>query len=234
MNKSEKEETADLRAELSTQGVVKSNKDIAERLVKEGVEVSYSTLTYIIDQYDRTVRDLVCEGYIVKTNNVEYVPELSGDWSMDFSEFDSEKHRCSVKCSPSQEMQQSISFVGVKVLGFKNASSFISQVTDTASGKINSVISRNGNIIIEISGIESISNNELTNSCIFLVREDKYMIDISKNILVSTQNKIVLRVPSSIEIGKYHLLIHTFHSKKNNQEKMYCQCLEFDKSLWVK
>ena len=110
-------------AELSTQGIVKSNRDIAEQLAKEGVEINYGTLTYMIDQYDRVVRNFICEGYTVQTNNAHFTPELSGDWSMDTLEFDTKNHTRSVKCTPSQEMQRAMSFVGVKVLGFKNSSS---------------------------------------------------------------------------------------------------------------
>lgn len=121
LNNSEKEPATERHAELPTQSVVKSNKDIAERLTKEGVEINYSTLTYIIDQYDRIVRDFVCEGYAVKTNNVLLTPDLSGEWPIDTWEFDATKHKCTVQCTPTLEMQRAMRFIGVKVLGFKNA-----------------------------------------------------------------------------------------------------------------
>lgn len=234
MSKSEEETTTKLSADLSTRNIVKSNKDIAEQFAKEGIEINYGTLTYIIDQYDRIVRNMVCEGYTVKTNNVCFTPELSGDWSMDSLHFDSEQHKCSVACYPSKEMQQAVSFVGVKVLGFKNASSHISQVTDIASGEINSVISRNGNIIIEGNGIKAISEEGTTDNSIYLLNENNNMIDISNRILINTTDRITLRIPSNLEAGKYHLLIHTFHSKENGQIDGYRQCVEFEKSLWVK
>ena len=234
MNKSGKDISTEQCAVLSTQDIVKSNKDIAEQLAKEGVEVNYGTLTYIIDQYDRIVRNMVCEGYTVKTNNVQFTPELSGDWSINSLKFDSEKHKCSVRCTPSPEMQRALGFVGVKVLGFKNASSYISQITDVTSGEVNSVISRNGNIIIEGSGIEAMASDGTTDNCIFLVKEDKNMIDISNRILTNTTNRIVLRIPSNLEIGKYHLLIYTFHSEHKEKKGIYCQCVEYDKALWVK
>ena len=234
MNKSGKEISAEQCAELSTQGVVKSNKDIAEQLSKEGVEVNYGTLTYIIDQYDRIVRNMVCEGYTVKTNNVQFTPELSGEWSMGALEFDAEKHKCSVRCTPSQEMQRAMSFVGVKVLGFKNASSFISQVTDVSSGEVDSIISRNGNIIIDGHNIEAMAGDGTTDNCIFLIKDDKNVIDISNRILTNTPNRIVLRIPSNLEIGQYHLLIHTYHSEQKEKKGIYCQCVEYNKLLWVK
>ena len=123
INQPEKESTTKQSAELSTQEIVKSHKDIAERLIKEGVEISYGKLTYIIDQYDRIVRDLVCEGYTVKTNNILFTPELSEDGSADSSEtseMDTSKYKCSVQCTPSPEMQHAMGFIGVKVLGFKS------------------------------------------------------------------------------------------------------------------
>lgn len=234
MSKSESGLSSKQCAELSTQGIVKSNRDIAEQLSKEGVEINYGTLTYIIDQYDRVVRNFICEGYTVQTNNAHFTPELSGDWSMDTFEFDSKKHTCSVKCTPSQEMLRAMSFVGVKVLGFKNSSSYISQVTDVMSGEVNSVISRNGNIIIEGCEIKAMSNEGTTENCVFLVKENKNVIDISNRILTNTTSQIVLRVPSNLETGKYHLLVHTSHSKFKDQRSGYCQCVEFDKLLYVK
>lgn len=234
MSKSGKEITTDLCTELSTQSIVKSNKDIAEQLAKEGVEINYCTLTYIIDQYDRVVRNMVCEGYTVETNNVCFTPELSGNWSMDSLKFDSEKHKCSIKCTLSKEMQSALGFVGVKVLGFRNASSHISQVKDITSEEVNSLISRNGNIIIEGNGIEAMSEDGTTNNCIFLRNENNHIIDISNRILTNTTSQITLRVPSNLEVGKYHLLIHTLFSGSNEQKEKYCQCVEFDKLLWVK
>ena len=234
MNKSESGFSAKQCAELSTQDIVKGNRDIAEQLAKEGVEINYGTLTYIIDQYDRVVRNFICEGYTVQTNNAHFTPELSGEWPMDILELDSKKYTCSVKCTPSQEMQRAMNFVGVKVLGFKNSTSYISQVTDIMSGEVNSVISRNGNIIIEGSGIKAVSNEGTTEKCVFLVKENKHAIDISNRILTNTTNQIVLRVPSNLETGKYHLLIHTSHSKLKDPEGGYCQCVEIDKLLYVK
>lgn len=136
VSKSNEDEDTIHGVELLNQSTVKTNKDIAERLAHEGVEVKYGALTYIIDQYDRIVRDLVCEGYTVKTNNVQFNPELSGEWSMGALEFDSEKHKCTVRCVPTLEMQRAVGFVGVKVLGFKNTNSDLSQVVDVVSGEV--------------------------------------------------------------------------------------------------
>lgn len=149
INHSEKDNTTKQSAELSTQGIVKSHKDIAERLWKEGVEISYGKLTYIIDQYDRIVRDLVCEGYTVKTSNTLFTPELSRDWSMDFSEMDTSKYKCTVQCTPSPEMQRAMSFIGVKVLGFKNISPQTSLSTNDILEDVDSVITSNGSKIKE-------------------------------------------------------------------------------------
>ena len=102
------------------------------------------------------------------------------------------------------------------------------------SGEVNSVISRNGNIIIEGSGIKAISNEGTTEKCVFLVKENKSVIDISNRILTNTTNQIVLRVPSNLETGNYHLLIHTSHSKLKDPKGGYCQCVEFEKLLYVK
>lgn len=234
MNKSGKEVCTERPPELSTQCVVKSNKDIAERLSAEGIEISYSTLTYVIDQYDRIVRDMVCEGYSVKTNNVHFIPELSGNWSMESLDFDPEKHQCSVKCMLSREMQHAMSFVGVKVLGFKNTSSYISQVIDMTSGEINSGISRNGNIMIEGCGIKAMASDGTTAKCVFLMKENKNRVDISNGILTNATDRIVLRVPSNLEVGKYELLIYTYYSGQEERKSLYCQCIEFDRPLSIK
>ncbi|WP_300704212.1 DNA-binding domain-containing protein [Bacteroides sp.] len=143
INQSEKESTTKQSAELSTQEIVKSHKDIAERLIKEGVEISYGKLTYIIDQYDRTVRDLICEGYTVKTNNVLFTPELSEDWSIDSLEFDSTKYKCSAQCTLSPEMQRAMGFIEVKVLGFKNTPLQTSQAADNIIEEVDDMVNSN-------------------------------------------------------------------------------------------
>lgn len=115
---SEKGQEVKICAELPKQNTVKNNKDIAAQLAKEGVDVSYSTLTYIIDQYDRVVRNMICEGYTVETNNVCITPELPDDLSINSLTSATEKYQCSVKYTPSKEMRSALSFVGIKVMGF--------------------------------------------------------------------------------------------------------------------
>ena len=144
ISQTEIESTTKQSAELSTREIVKSHKDIAERLIKEGVEISYSKLTYIIDQYDRIVRDLVCEGYPVKTNNILFTPELSEDCSAGFSEMDTSKYKCSVQCTLSNEMQHAMGFIEVKVLGVKDAPLQTSQATDNIIEEIDVIVSSDG------------------------------------------------------------------------------------------
>lgn len=233
INKSGKEIVTGYPPELSTRNMVKGNNDIAERLYKEGVDVSYGTLTFIIDQYDRIVRDMICEGYTVKTNNVYFTPELSGDWTMDSLVFDPQRHKCSLKCIPSDEMSRAMSFVGVRVLGFKDVLS-ISRVVDVVSGEVNSVITRNGNIIIEGSGIKVMANDGTTANCVFLMKENREMVNISNGILTNSENQIVVRIPSKLEIGKYRLFIYTYCPERTGKKDTYCRCIELEEVLTVR
>lgn len=235
INKTRENHNSDCSPELLSQCIVKNNRDIAERLSKEGVEVSFSTLTYIIDQYDRIVRDMVCEGYSVKTNNVMFTPELSGKWSMESLVFDPQKHKCSLLCAPSKEMQNAISSIGVKILGFKDTSSFISRVLDVTSGEVNSIISRGGDLVIEGKGIMAVAMDGSSTGCLFLVKENNgSMIDISNRILINTPNQINVKVPSNLEVGKYRLLIYTYYFLGDENPGKYCQCIELENTLHIK
>ena len=235
MKRTEKGLFGDFSAEISTnKDIVITNKDIAERLANDGVEVSYSTLTYIIDQYDRVVRDMICEGYIVRTNNVMYTPALSGEWSKDCMEFNPEKHKLLVNCDLTPVMWQAINSTGVKVLGIKDTSSYISQVIDMTSGEKDRILSRSGDIVIEGKDIKVANKDGTTENCIFLVRMDNTIISISNDISRNESNKIVLRIPLNLEKGKYRMLIHTYSDVSSDENMTYFRCIEFDKIFSVK
>lgn len=228
--KSEKEYSA----EISTTKFVKNNQDIAERLADE-IDVSYNTLIYVINQYDRTVRDLLCEGFTVKTDNLIVTPAIKGEWNEQQLEFQPEKHKRIISCSPTAEMLQALEGVNVKVMGTKDTFARITHVIDQKSGEIDMTLSRNGEIIIKGKSIKAMAEDGSINNCIYLIRPDKTMIDIGgDNLLRNESEEIVLCLPRGIEKGRYNLVIHTCFTDETHTRLKQLRCIEFDKILCVK
>lgn len=224
----------EISIELPTQNILKTNKDIAEKLITEDIEISYSNLTYIIDQYDRIVREMICEGYSVKTNNVIFTPRLSGKWDNECTEFDPKIHKCFVDCTLSPETHNAIGSIGVKVLGLKDTSHYISNIINPISGEVDSIIHPNEEIMIEGKGIQAIAKDGSTHNCILLANKDNEIFDIGSEISVNELDKTVLRIPKDLEKGKYHLSIQTYFSKQQNIKPAYHCCIEFPKTITVK
>lgn len=234
ISESKERASINIPAEIANKSIIKSNKDIAEKLITDGVEVSYSTLTYIINQYDRIVREMICEGYTVETNNVKFTPRLIGEWDIKHIEFIPNIHKRFIDCTLSAEIKRSIESIGIEIQGLKDPSYFITQITDKKSGEINSVISRNGEIIIEGKGIMAIGKDDTSKNCILLANKNNELFDISEDISINEPEKVVLTVTQSLEKGKYRLLIHTYFSTNKNDRLPYHRCIEFDKTIIVK
>ena len=220
-------------AEISSTKFVKSNKEIAEQLANES-DVGYNTLIYVMNQYERVVREMLCEGFTVKTNNVILTPAITGEWDKCQLEFQPENNKRIVDCKPTSAMIQALEFVDVKVMGAKDISAYISQVFDQKSGEVDCTLSRNGEIVIKGNAIKAIAKDGSTDNCIYLIKSDKTMIDIGAHLLKNDSEEIILQLPSGIEKGIYHLAIHTYIIDNNHGLLTQLHCIDFDKDLCVK
>lgn len=220
--------------EISTTKFVKGNQDIAEQLANE-IDVNYNTLIYVINQYDRVTRGLLCEGFTVKTENLVLTPMILGEWEEQQLEYKPEKYKRTIDCQPTNKILQALEHIDVKVMGTKDTTAYISQIIDQKSGEINTCLSRNGEIIIRGNSIKAIAGDGSTNHCIYLINSDRTMIDIGGNNLIQNQSEeIILQLPNGIEKGKYYLSILTYFTDKSDTLLEQIRCIEFDKILYVK
>lgn len=124
----------------------------------------------------------------IKTNNVVSMPIISGDLTKEPTNLNSEEYFCDVNFTSTPEMKNIIKLIGVNIMGIKDTLSYISKITDVTTAEIDSILSRNSNIIIE----------------------GKDIINISEKVIENKTDKIVLRLPSNIDKDKYELVIHTY------------------------
>ncbi len=185
----------------------KRNEDIAKRIGKEGSEIKYDTLLYILNQRDRIVREMVQEGNSVLTGCAQFSPRVSGTWIGSNAKFDSTVHKITLDIVPSAEMRAALKEVGVEVLGVKADGAFIGLVTDTVTGLTDGTITPGDDIRIEGDKLKIAPDGE-TGLGVFFVNADGETIPVTRRLTQNDPKKLIARVPD-LPSGQYTLRVVT-------------------------
>ena len=121
---------ADVHAHAATQ----RNEDIAEMITKERSEFSKETIINILNMRDKAVKDLIQEGLSFMDGLVQISPRVSGVWETENSSYDEKIHKRTVDLIPTADLRTTLDAIGVKVLGAKEETARITEITDTATG----------------------------------------------------------------------------------------------------
>jgi hypothetical protein len=199
----------DYVAEVSTVGTTLRNEDIARRIVAERSEIRYETLLSALQERDAIVREAVLGGSSVQDGNIHLTPRVSGNWEGVTPHFDPEHHRITISLSLTAEFRKALNEeVGVEIIGVKtDGGAAIGTVTDITSGKIDTVLTPDGDVIIEGEKIR-IAPIGADGTGVFFVSTDGTETPVTHPFTQNNPKKIVCRVPMLAE-GFYTVKIIT-------------------------
>ena len=201
----------DYIAEVSTSKQTLRNEDIAQRIVDEGSEIKYDTLLSIINQHDRIIREVVCDGYSVLTGVGQYSPRVTGSWIGKSANFDPETNKLILDMVLSKEMRDALSTVGVEVLGVKEGGgAAIGLVTDTLTEATDGTITPGEDILIEGAKIKIAGDPDLC-GVYFIPRDapEETIYKVERRLTQNDPSRIIARVPATLAPGSYTLRIVT-------------------------
>lgn len=200
---------ADVHAHAATQ----RNEDIAEMITKERSEFRKETIINILNMRDKAVKDLIQEGLSFMDGLVQISPRVSGVWETENSSYDEKVHKRTVDLVPTTDLRTALDAIGVKVLGAKEETARITEITDTATGLKDGSLTIGDDIIIEGSKIKVDETDPAQG--VFFKAENGTEYKTNRRLSVNNPSQIIARVPKEVPEGKVEVMVRTKFSTGN-------------------
>ena len=200
---------ADVHAHAATQ----RNEDIAEIITKERSEFRKETIINILNMRDKAVKDIIQEGLSFMDGLVQISPRVSGVWETENSSYDEKIHKRTVDLIPTADLRTTLDAIGVKVLGAKEETARITEITDTATGLKDGSLTIGDDIIIEGSKIKVDETDPAQG--VFFKAENGTEYKTNRRLSVNNPSQIIARVPKEVPEGKVEVMVRTKFSTGN-------------------
>ena len=200
---------ADVHAHAATQ----RNEDIAEIITKERSEFRKETIINILNMRDKAVKDLIQEGLSFMDGLVQISPRVSGVWETENSSYDEKIHKRTVDLVPTTDLRTALDAIGVKVLGAKEETARITEITDTATGLKDGSLTIGDDIIIEGSKIKVDETDPAQG--VFFKAENGTEYKTNRRLSVNNPSQIIARIPKEVPEGKVEVIVRTKFSTGN-------------------
>ena len=194
---------ADVHAHAATQ----RNEDIAEIITKERSEFRKETIMSILNMRDKAVKDLIEQGVSFMDGLVQISPRVSGVWETENSPYDEKVHKRTVDLVPTADLRTALDEIGVKVLGAKEETARITEITDTATGLKDGTLTIGDDIIIEGEKIKVDEKDAAQGVFFKAANGTEYKTE--RRLSVNKPSQIIARVPKEIPEGNVTVIIRT-------------------------
>ena len=194
---------ADVHAHAATQ----RNEDIAEIITKERSEFRKETIMNILNMRDKAVKDLIEQGLSFMDGLVQISPRVSGVWETENSSYDEKIHKRTVDLIPTADLRTALDAIGVKVMGTKEESARITEITDTATGLKDGTLTIGDDIIIEGEKIK-VDEKDATQG-VFFKAADGTEYKTERRLSVNLPSQIIARVPKEVPEGNVTVIVRT-------------------------
>ena len=204
---------ADVHAHAATQ----RNEDIAEIITKERSEFRKETIMSILSMRDKAVKDLIEEGLSFMDGLVQISPRVSGVWETENSAYDEKVHKRTVDLVPTADLRTALDAIGVKVLGVKESSARITEITDTATGLKDGTLTIGDDIIIEGDKLK-IDEKDAAQG-VFFKTADGTEYKTERRLSVNKMGQIIARIPDTVPEGEVTVMVRTKYSGSSTPSK---------------
>ena len=208
-----KDNDRDCIADVHAHAAMQRNEDIAEMITKERSEFRKETIINILNMRDKAVKDLIQEGLSFMDGLVQISPRVSGVWETENSSYDEKIHKRTVDLVPTTDLRTALDAIGVKVLGAKEETARITEITDTATGLKDGTLTIGDDIIIEGSKIKVDGTDPAQG--VFFKAENGTEYKTNRRLSVNNPSQIIARVPKEVPEGKVEVMVRTKFSTGN-------------------
>ena len=198
---------ADVYAHAQTQ----RNEDIADVITKERTEFRRETILNILSMRDKAVKDFIQDGLSFMDGLVQISPRVSGVWETENSAYDEKVHKRTVDLIPTADLRTALDAIGVKVLGAKETSARITEITDTATGLKDGTLTIGDDIIIEGEKIK-VDEKDVAQG-VFFKAANGTEYKTTRRLSVNLPSQIIARVPKEVPAGAVTIIVRTKYAK---------------------
>jgi len=234
LNKMTKDVDNDSYAEVSTAGTTKRNEDIAQDMKDEGSDLQYETLLDVLNRGDRHRLRGLLQGYSIQTGLVHIQPRVKGSWYSEHPAYHPAEHKITADATLTDTARAALQDVTVEVLDMKHdGGAYINQVTDSATGGIDSTVTAGANVIILGNKIKVDGSDPTVGVYFYLVEDDAVVRQFTASQLtINDPKRIILTIPASWGAGgTLKLYIITQHVGSGSALLKEPRTITFDKLL---
>ena len=197
---------ADVYAHAQTQ----RNEDIADVITKERTEFRRETILNILAMRDKAVKDFIQDGLSFMDGLVQISPRVSGVWETENSAYDEKIHKRTVDLIPTADLRTALDAIGVKVLGAKEMTARITEITDTATGLKDGTLTIGDDIIIEGEKLK-VDEKDAAQG-VFFKAANGTEYKTARRLSVNKTGQIIARVPKEVPEGEVTVIVRTKYS----------------------
>lgn len=198
--------------------VVRTNKsltisDIASSIAADRTDLREDTITMVAKLIDDKIRQFVCQGKIVVTDNAIYTPVITGNFIGKEGTL-GENNKCKVSITPSSTFRSDISMVEATFSKHTQSSggAVISLVTDNRTKLTDGTITPGGQVIIKGEKIKSVGADGVSEGVIKLINIETNEETIIDDLSTNTPKQLNIVAPATLATGSYTLVIETYYS----------------------
>ena len=164
----------------------------------------------ILNMRDKAVKDLIEQGLSFMDGLVQISPRVSGVWETENSAYDEKIHKRTVDLIPTADLRTALEAIGVKVLGSKEESARITEITDTATGLKDGTLTIGDDIIIEGDKLR-VDETDAAQG-VFFKAANGTEYKTNRRLSVNKPGQIIARVPKEVPEGEVSVMVRTKYS----------------------
>ena len=202
-----KDNDRDCIADVYSHSPTQRNEDIADLITKERSEFRKETILNILNMRDKAVLDFIRDGLSVMDGVSQISPRVSGVWETENSSYDEKIHKRTVDMVATADLRNALDEITVKVLGAKESSARITEITDTATGLKDGTLTIGDDIIIE--GDKLKVDEKDAEQGVFFKATDGTEYKTTRRLSVNLPSQIIARVPKEVPAGAVTVIVRT-------------------------
>lgn len=196
--------------------------DVARFIAEERTEYRTETIVNIMGLVEAKIRQLACQMNVVLTDNVQYMPSVSGVFMGETGVVDPEKQRGVVNLIATNKMRAETGQIGLEFSGRirRLGGANIGLVRDVTTGKTDGTITPGGMVEVTGSKIRCVGADGTGLGSLTLVSVGEGTVAATITVLgINDPSRLMFTLPADLAAGEYQLTLETWFSNNSTQLK---------------
>lgn len=222
----------DYSGRVETQRTLSLGNVCESAVLRGGADVNAAAMQHATELALKEMAWLLCDGFSVNFGYFSISLKVRGVFIDPTDTFDPRRHSLMFQITPGELLRRELPNVQIRMMGVKKDASFISLVTDTATGLTDGTVTPNDDILIEGTRIRLAPDDGTDPGVgIFFVAGDGTAVPVTRRLTQNDPSRVIARVPA-LASGSYTLRIVTRYVNRKDLLKT-ARIAEYDKPLII-